>query len=186
MKRGMKTLGLFALFAVAFLFVSPSAQAQPSCHGTGFCDWMINGGFDPSTGWTKDSAATYTVISDPCLSGAPPNKVAELVNGTWLHSPTMYIDGSYGTHTKFEVEFNLYLLNDTDNWYDQLKVIVKNHDTNVTETFYIRGDTYNTTCTRRLLKLSRNYLNHNVSVRFEVGWLTLGKYQIDGVSFWSY
>jgi hypothetical protein len=67
-----------------------------------------------------------------------------------------------------------------------LKVIVKNHDTNLTETFYIRGDTYNTTCTRKLLKLSRNYLNSHVSVRFEVGWLALGRYQIDGVTFWSY
>jgi hypothetical protein len=146
---------------------------------------MINGEFDPSTGWTKHSATTYPVISDPCLAFAPPNKVAELANNTWLHSPTIYIDGNYGTFTQFDVEFNLYLLDDTDNWYDVLKVIVKNHNTNQTETFFIRGDTYNTTCTRKLLRLSRNYMNSNVSVRFEVGWLTLGRYQIDGVTFWT-
>ena len=178
----MTSFGRLAMFAVAFLFVSSSAQAQPSCY-MGFCDWMINGDFDPTTGWTKNAATTYPVINDPCLSGAPLNKVAQMANGAWLQSPTMYINSS-ATH--FEVEFNLYLLDDADDWYDELKVIVKNQDTNATETFYIRGDTYDTTCTRKLLTLSNNYRNHNVSVRFEVGWLTLGKFQIDTVSFWSY
>jgi len=181
----MKKLSLLAFFAAALVFIPLSAQAQPACYPP-YCDWMINGDFSSTTGWTRHTGTSFPSPNDPCLSGSPANKLAELQNGEWLLSPSMYIDSNWSGGTHFEVSFNLYLLDDTENWYDQLKVIVKNLDTNATETFYVHGDTYNTSCTAKLFTLSSNYLNHNVSVRFEVASLATGRYQIDNVSFWSH
>ena len=44
------------------------------------------------------------------------------------------------------VLFNAWLVNDTNNFYDQLTITVRNNSTNATEVFYERGTTW-TNCT---------------------------------------
>lgn len=178
-----KQVALLVLLAAA-LITTTTANAAPICFG-GSCNWMINGNFSNITGWTY-SGTTFPSPNDPCLFGAPPNKLAELGTNHWLQSPTLFIDSSYYVAVDhFEVAFNLYLLNDTNNWWDQLTIQVKNTTTGQVETFYISGDQYTTSCTKVKLTLANDYSDSNVEVKFKNSYLALGQWQIDNVAFWS-
>jgi hypothetical protein len=166
---------------VAVLLTLPySAQAQTCFHYS--CEYIMDGDFEGSHSWSSagGNGVTYATITDPCLSGSVSTKVAELQN-------TESITRTFSTaaHSQWELEFNLYLQNDTENWYDQLKVTVKNNTTNQTETFYFHGDTYNSSCTKRVLTLTKDYDNASVTVKFENSYLATGTWQIDNVGFWG-
>jgi hypothetical protein len=160
---------------VLTLLITPYAQAK-YCYGFS-CNYIENGGFG-SNGlyWSYANGVTFPT-ENVCYGST----VAELENTEWIQQQ-FYVDDTFSS---FSVNFRTYLINDTNNFYDQLKVIVTNLDTNVSETYQLNGSSYNTTCNLHTFNLSNNYSNANVMVRFEVAYLSLGKYQIDDVAFWA-
>jgi hypothetical protein len=183
----MRKLILLVFAAVVLLLGAPVAQAGPSCSYP-YCDWVLNGRFENGTDtsakyWTGSANVRYPTITDPCGSFPYPTytKVAQLKR-TDLVSQQMYPD--YGTH--FSVQFRLFLLDDTESFYDQLRVSVKNLDTGALEKYEIHGNTFNSTCAWQTVPLSNNYNSHNVELKFEVASLATGTFQLDYVVFWSW
>lgn len=177
----MKTRLLLTLAFAAFLFLPLSAEAQ-SCFGI-YCDWLAEDFADVSD-WDPNSTANFNSFYDPCL--VQYNDMAELQGGEWMETDTFFIDGNIYSATEFSLDFNLYHPDDTDNWYDALKVTVFDHTDNSTETFYVRGSDYDESCDDVPFLLADNYLNHTVSVKFEMGPFASGTFRVDNVSFWQY
>lgn len=168
----------YALLLALIVAVTPMAQAK-SCIWLA-CQYLSNTTFSTGgTGWTTGGSVSYPTTN---ACGAS-NKSAQLDN-TETIAQSVYIDDSYNDYS---VEFDLYLLNDTDNWYDQLKVTVKNDDTNVTETFYFHGSSFDNNCgsPRIVIPLSNDYDLSNITVKFENSYLATGSWQIDNVNFWG-
>lgn len=167
-------LALIALVILAFPF---SAQAK-SCFWFS-CDYIEDGQFYYSgTYWDEDNYVTYPLASNVCNS----SRVAEIGNDSAVEQ-TFYVDDSFNF---YELVFHPILLDDTDNWYDQLKVTVYNHTTNSYETFYLRGSSFSNSCNNETYTLSNDYDNDWVTVRFEVAYLSLSSWQIDNVQFWGH
>ena len=172
---------VFALLTAAVLFLPVTAQAQ-ACYGN-FCDWIAED-FANLSNWSSYAVSIET-YNDSCHGGLS-NDVAELQTSSTM-STSFYVDGNVSSGTQFEVDFRLTILYDIDNWYDVITVRVTNDDTNTTETFYVRASDYDSDCYDIApLVLSNDYRNHNVTVEFEVGYLTQCTFQIDDVSFWQY
>lgn len=167
-------LALIALVILAFPF---SAQAK-SCFWNS-CDYITDGQFASSgTYWNYNSYVSFPLANNVCNT----SRVAEIGNNGVL-SQTFYVDDSF---TSYELVFHPILLNDTDNWYDQLKVTVYNHTTNSYETFYLRGSSFSNSCNNEVYALSNDYDNDYVTVSFEVAYLSLSNWQIDNVQFWGH
>ncbi|HEY0143286.1 MAG TPA: hypothetical protein VGF48_20505 [Thermoanaerobaculia bacterium] len=166
------------LLALAALFLPLTAQAQTSCW-TYSCDYIEDGIFYYGGTYWNDSNTTFPNVTDPC--GGWTNRVADIGNQGYVEQ-TIYINNTY---TSYDLQFNAYLLDDTDNWYDQLKVTVKNHNTNQTESFYLRGNEIDLSCGSFSFPLSNDYDNTYVTVRFTVSYLNLGTWYLDNVAFWG-
>ncbi|HEX7150049.1 MAG TPA: hypothetical protein VF618_01080 [Thermoanaerobaculia bacterium] len=172
---------LFLIVAV-LLTIPYAAEAQVCFHYS--CEYIEDGHFEGTHGWGSGggNGVTFATISDPCAHVSTPRNttVAELQN-------TEYITRTFTTdaHTDWDLEFNLFIVNDTENWYDQLKVTVKNNTTNQTETFYFHGNNTNSSCTKKVLNLANDYDNASVTVKFENSYLATATWQIDNVGFWG-
>lgn len=169
---------LYCIVLSLVVLIAPYAQAK-TCFMTS-CNYITDGAFVyGGTYWNESSTVTYPTIANDCKT----SKLAELWNTDYIEQ-SFYVDNGYSNG--FTLEFHAYLIDDTDNWYDQLTIRVTNTDTNVTETFYMRGSSYNTQCGTQVLNLSNDYSLHNVKVRFEVSYLSIGKWQLDDVAFWGH
>jgi hypothetical protein len=170
-----------ALLALAVL-VTPYAEAK-TCVGTtcNYIDAATNSGFDNASHgayWSYDSGVTF-VTENICSGGS---YVAALDNGEaiWRFP---YIDAAYSS---YKLSFKAYLPGDTNNFYDELKITVKNNSTQVTETMYLHGNSYNTSCSAVEFYLSNDYDYVNTTVVFESGGLSSHVWQIEDVGFWAY
>jgi hypothetical protein len=94
-----------------------------------------------------------------------------------------YVDATYSS---FKLQFRAYLPGDTNNFYDELKVTVKNNATQVTETMYLHGNSYDTHCGYNSFYLSNDYSNANVTVTFQSGGLSSHVWQVEDVGFFAY
>jgi hypothetical protein len=175
----MKKIYLVLLALV--VLATPYAEAK-TCYGIScnYIDAATNSGFDNATHgqyWTYDSGVTF-VTENSCYS----SYVAALDNGEaiWRFP---YVDATYSS---FKLSFRAYLPGDTNNFYDELKITVKDNSTNVTETMYLHGNSYDTQCGYINFYLSNNYSNHNVTVTFQSGGLSSHVWQIDDVGFFAY
>jgi hypothetical protein len=170
---------IYSVVAVVMVLVTPIAQAK-TCLSTQ-CNYITNGSFPSgsTTGWTLGGGNGVSVLTDTSCYGS---KVIELQNTEYAQQ-SFYVDDTY--NNGFRLVFRTYHTNDTDNWYDQLKVTVTNTDTNQSETMYLHGNSYSTHCNLHVFSLSNNYSNANVTVKFEVAYLATGEYQIDDVAFWA-
>lgn len=175
----MKKIYLVMLALV--VLVTPYAEAK-TCYGIScnYIDAATNSGFENATHgqyWTYDSGVTF-VTENSCYS----SYVAALDNGEaiWRFP---YVDATYSS---FKLSFRAYLPGDTNNFYDELKITVKDNSTNVTETMYLHGNSYDTQCGYINFYLSNNYSNHNVTVTFQSGGLSSHVWQIDDVGFFAY
>lgn len=173
---------IYAALVVVVLAVTPVAQAK-SCILNG-CQYVTNATFANSgTDWTTGGGNGVT-FPNASQCGTTTNKVAHLDNTEYIEQ-TFYVDDAY---TEYHLNFDLYHLNDSNNWYDQLKVTVTNEDTSATETFYIRGSSFTTNCSslQQNFILANDYDYADVTVRFEVSYLSLGQFEIDNVGFWAF
>lgn len=174
MKKLHLILAAIALFAIPF-----AAQAQ-SCSGLS-CDYITDGAFtQEDTYWTRSAYATWDYVPG-CLWGNPTTTVAE-PNNSGTISQTFLVNGSY---TSYSIRFVAFLLNDNNSFYDQLKVKVYNHTTNVTETIQLNGNNYTGSCTYNSYVLSNDYDNDYVTVTLEVSYSSLGTWQVDDVAFFA-
>ena len=173
---------LYAVLIVVVLVVTPVAQAK-SCILNG-CQYVTNATFSSSgLDWTTGGGNGVT-FPNASQCGTTTNKVAHLDNTEYIEQ-SFYVDDTY---TEFHINFDLYHLNDSNNWYDQLKITVRNDDTSASEVFYIRGSSFTTNCSslQQNFILANDYSNANVTVKFEVAYLALGQFEIDNVGFWAF
>jgi hypothetical protein len=168
---------IFVVLVALTLLVTPYAQAK-TCSG-GVCNYIdTNPSFETSpshgTSWSYDPGVTF-VQEYACTSGS---WVASLDNGEaiWRFP---YIDAAY---SNFKLTFKAYLPGSTNNFYDELKVTVKNNSTQVTETYYVHGNSA-PGCTLVNFVLANDYDYTNTTVVFESGGFSTHAWQIDDVSF---
>lgn len=176
----MKKYGWVVLLAAA-LFVPVTAQAQ-TCFWT-MCDWLDEDFEDNTLSDWNPVYATIENINDSCYSGAA-NKVVEIQNGGSI-SKSFYVDGQVSSGTTFELDFRMTIVNDNNSYWDALTVRVINDDTAASEVFYFRSDSYGSSCSDLSVPLSGNYKDHNVTVEFEVYYLSQTAFQLDQISFWQ-
>lgn len=161
------------LIAVVLLAISFHAQAQTQ--------YVTDGAFTyEDTYWTRSANATWDYVPG-CLWGNPTTTVAE-PNNSGTVSQSFYVGT---THVSYALRFVAFLLNDNENFYDQLKAKVYNHTTGVTETVQLNGNSYNGSCTYNVVNLSNDYDNDWVTITFEVSALATGTWQVDDVSFFG-
>lgn len=170
---------LVVLFALTVL-VTPYAEAK-TCYSN-WCNYIdTNSGFEssPASQYWSQIGVTFPIETTCYIN----NHVAELENteAIWRFP---FING---THTSFTLQFKAFLPGDNNNFYDELKVTVRNRDTGVSETMYLHGSNYNgSNCNYNVFYLSNNYSNANVLVEFESGSFSLLKWQIDDVGLFGY
>ena len=166
----MKSVRL-ALIAVVILAVPVTASA---CLFSA-CDYITNGTFtNNGTGWNTGGASFVNG------TGCSTSKMAEL-------APGEYIEQTFtpGAHSSWELLYRAFIVNDTDNYYDQLMITVTNNSTSQVEAFNLRGSSYTSSCTYLSHILSNDYDNVSVTVRFEVQSLGTSSWRIDNVAFWG-
>jgi hypothetical protein len=170
------------LLAVTVLVFTPYAQAM-TCYGGVYCIFTdTNPGFEnatPGQYWSYDTGVTFPTESTCYLN----NHVANLDNGEdiWRFP---FVNGTF---TSFKLQFKAFLPGDTNNFYDELKVTVRNRDTGVEEVMYLHGNSYDgSNCSFNNFYLSNDYSNANTMVLFEAGGLSSHAWQIDDVSFIGY
>jgi hypothetical protein len=140
-----------------------------------WCQFITNGDFDNGgSGWSSNA---FFTTANRCNATNEP--VVQLENTEYIEQ-TFYVDDTFSS---FSVGYELFLLNDTNNWYDELKITVTNLSTNATELRRVRGSAFNSTCAAQGWQLSGNYSNVWVKVRFEAGTYTLGTWEVDRVQF---
>jgi hypothetical protein len=170
---------LYCVLLAVTLLVTPYVEAK-TCYAS-YCEFVDNNpGFENATHGQYWSNVGVTFPVESVCGGT--SYVAELENtdSIWRFP---FADGTY---TSFTLSFRATLLNDTDNFYDELKVTVRNRDTGVSEVSYLHGNSYTSHCGLNTIYLSNNYSNANVLVLFESGIFSLHKWQIDDVSFKGY
>jgi hypothetical protein len=170
---------IYAVLVALAVLVTPYAQAM-TCYPS-YCEFIdTNPGFENATHgqyWNYDPGVTFP-NPNTCSTGY----VAELDNteAIWRFP---FVNGTFSS---FTLSFNVYLPGDTNNFYDELKVTVRNRDTGVEEVTYLHGNSIDTSCTLYTISLSNNYSNRNTMVLFESGSFSSHAWQIDNVSFKGY
>ncbi len=171
----------YVIFLALSVVMTPVVQAK-SCILNG-CQYITNATFSSGgTGWTSGGG---NGVSFPTVNSCGATNTSAQLDNTEYIQQSFYVDDTY---VEFHLNFDLYLLNDSDEWYDQLKVTVTDNTTNATETFYFHGSSFDDDCTSPQVsfQLSNNYSLHNVTVKFENSYLALGSWQIDNVGFWGF
>lgn len=158
-----------AAIALAVLMLPTSAHATTYNH-------ITNGNFSSNlTGWS--STGTIATVG---ICGGGSSKRVQL-------DPGEYVEQTF-TASQFslwELTATYHLINDTDNYYDQLTMSVTNNSTSVTEGFYLRGSTWTNCGGGTTSTMSNDYDNISVTVRFEVSSLSTSGWYIDNVGFWG-
>ncbi len=90
-----------------------------------------------------------------------------------------------GEFNQYDLLFNAWLVSDTNNFYDQLTITVRNESTNATEVFYARGTTWTNCSSSFSQTLQNDYDNVNVTVTFEVSGTSMSGWYIDNAAFWG-
>lgn len=171
----MTTLRVLAV-SLLILALPFSAQAKECWGFQPVCNYITDGDFaNGGASWTESAGTSYPSVYRCNYT----TNVAEM-QGTEYIEQTVSVDQS---HSEFGISFEAYLQNDTNDWYDELKVTVTNLTTNQSEIFYLRGSSYNSTCTAQTYALSNDYSNTNVKIRFQVGTYALGTWEVDHVTF---
>lgn len=184
MKKVVLALIVSLMTGGAVLVGAPAAHASPACLGTPsgpVCDWLLNGNFsEGERHWSFRNGAVVMPISDACPARGP--YVAELRQGTSI-SQQMSIGTGYGS--KFRLEFDLYLRNDQENFWDAFNVIVRDLTSGSVEKRQYVGSSFNSRCDMSF-DLSRNYSGHTVEVQFASNTYGMtGYYQVDDIYFLS-
>jgi hypothetical protein len=169
---------LLALAAV----IAPYAQAK-TCTGT-YCNYIdTNPGFEdtPSHGyrWSYVAGVTFAPTS-VCPSNS--SYVAQLENTEeiWRFP---FIDAAYSS---YKLTFDVYLPGDTNNFYDELTISVKNNTTQITETMTLHGSSFDNCQGTVEFPLNNDYDYDNTTVVFSSGTFSNHVWQIDNVSFLAY
>ena len=188
MKKLVLAFIALIMTGTAILIGAPAAHAvYPDCWQY-WCNWVVNSGFeDPSSSpWVKSPNAA---IASDSICGYP-TKVVKLKRVTgqqreWIYQ-RMYVQNS--GLGRSQLDFKLDLRDDQNSPWDELRITVKNLDTNETEIFLIRGSAYDTNCPNPALviDLTNDYRNHNVELKFETSPLQFGTFVIDDVRFWTH
>lgn len=172
----MKTI--FSVLVAALLLVAPFAEAK-TCFGIScnYIDAATNNHF--GSGFAYWTTGGSPAIANPgnCYGSA----MAELDNTEYVER-SFYVDNAY---TSYKVQFRAWLVNDNDNFYDELKVRVTNNDTGAYEQYTLHGSSYVNQCGNITFNLSNDYDYANVTVRVSSGNFSIRKWQIDDVSFFA-
>jgi hypothetical protein len=166
----------FSVVVAAMLLFAPYADAK-TCTAIS-CNYIdTNAGFASGfTDWTTGGAT----IANPgnCYSSA----MAELSPGDTLERPAFYVDNSYAS---YKLVFRAWLVNDNNNYYDELKVRVTNTDTGAYEEMSMNGLSYTNQCGYIVFNLNNDYDLSHVTVKFYTGNFTIRNWQLDDVGFFA-
>ena len=167
------------LVALVVMLAVPLAVQAKECYDVfvPYCNFTTNGQFN-STG--SDWGPSPHNASFPYVYRCNSWTYVAEIQGTEYIEQTFYVDDSFSS---FNLAFEAYLQNDTNNWYDALKVTVTNTSTNQSEFRTWRGSSYSSTCSVNSWDLSGNYSNSWVKVKFEAMQYTLGTWEVDNVRF---
>jgi hypothetical protein len=173
---------LFVVLLALTALITPYAEAK-TCYGIS-CNYIdTNSGFDatPNHGqsWSYDAGVTFAATS-VCSNN---NSYVALLDNTEAIWRFPFIDDSYSS---YKLSFKAYLPGDTNNFYDELKVSVKNNTTQVTETMYLHGNSFDNCGNTIEWYLSNDYDLTNTTVVFESGTFSSHVWQIEDVGFWAY
>ena len=167
----------FRIWFLIILIAVPITGHSKECYDmvVPWCQYVQNGNFEQGGQYWTSSGVSFPNVYR-CNYWT---YVAQL-QGTEYIEQTFYVDDTFSS---FSVGYEAFLLGDTDNYYDELKITVTNLSTNQTELRRLRGSTFNSTCALQSWQLSRNYSNVWVKVRFEAGQYTLGTWELDNIQF---
>lgn len=171
---------IFIVLLALTALVSPYAQAK-TCSGSS-CNYIdVNGDFQSSPAsshWSPDTGVLF-IGEGLCYY----TTVADIPPGKGIDRETFYVDGNFSS---FQVQFRAFLPVDINSVYDELRVIVTNTDTGVSEVLTMNSYNSSQSCSKRTFSLSRNYSHAHVKVRFEIGGLAQYGWQIDDVTFFAF
>lgn len=161
--------------AVLAVFILP-LSAQAGCV-INSCNLITDGDF--SSGglyWDESGNVTYGNITT-CSGTSARVRI----------DPGQSISQTFtsGGNFDYELLFDGWLVNDTDNYYDQLTITVRNNDSGVSEVFYRRGSAW-TNCTDTFSEnLANDYDGASVTVTLAVSSLSTSGWYIDNVALWG-
>lgn len=161
---------------VAMSAVSLAVNAQ-SCIWLS-CNYVSNGTFTNGGTYWNASYASFGNVTTDCGT----SNIAYMEDSGSI-SQSFYVNG---VGNSFDLDLKVYLENDTDNWWDQLTIDIHNDDTNQSETFYLHGSSYDTSCSTLSYPLTNDYSYTNVTVTISSSYLTTGTWQVDNVAFWAH
>lgn len=170
----------FKNFVAAFLavFVLPFS-AYANCMFDG-CILNLNANFStgPGSYWTPGGSVTFPQQA-LCGSGS--------TNHRALLDPGESISQTFeaGVWDQYDLLFNAWLVNDTENFYDQLTITVRNESTQVSEVFYFRGTTWTNCSSSFSQTLQNDYDNVDITLTFEVSSLASSGWYIDNAALWG-
>lgn len=127
--------------------------------------------------WVESLGVTYPTVT---VCGSSSKRV-QLGPGQEIEQ-TFDVDASY---TSFDVTLKPYLINDTDNYFDELTVTATNNDNSQSEFSRWRGSTFNNNCNSQVVTftLQNDYSNSNVTLKFRVGSLSASSWYVDNIQF---
>jgi len=187
-KRAVLALVALIVTGSAVVVGAPAAYAYPNCYHE-WCQWVVNPGFENSSPapWVPSPNATFP-SNNICGQGTKVAKLkrTESLQKEWIYQ-RMYIDDAF-SGPKAQVELKLDLRDDTNSAWDELRIIVKNLETNATETKSIKGNNYSTTCPILPITwdLASDYGGHNVELKLEIQSFSTGTFVLDDVFFWTH
>jgi hypothetical protein len=102
--------------------------------------------------------------------------------GRWLQRDQFQVDDTF---TSYKLVYRAWLVNDANNFYDELKVRVTNDDTGVYEEQVLHGSNYTNACGSNEFNLVNDYDGARVTVKFTMGNFTIRTWQVDDVGFFA-
>lgn len=185
----MKSVSLGVLGLALLVLVTPAAEAK-TCFGF-TCNYIdTNQGFSNNCNDWSCPGPTYFPSFPNATTCSNSSKVAQIGNYAVLKR-SFEVDDTFANSysigdTPFRLEFELLLPGDSNNFYDELTVTVRNDDTGIEETRVYRGTNSDSCQTIDDFWLENDYSEANVTVTFRGGGLLLHPWQIDDVSFWAH
>jgi hypothetical protein len=168
---------IFSVLVAVVLFVVPYAEAK-TCFGIScnYIDAATNNHFGSGFNYWTNNGAT---IANPgsCYGSA----MASVGPGDSIER-SFYVDNAY---TSYKVQFRAWLVDDNDNFYDELRIRVTNNDTGAYEQYSLHGSSFTNHCNNITFNLSNDYDYANVTVKVYTGNFTIRTWQVDDVSFFA-
>ena len=169
----MKVRNLVAVM-LAVLVMPFSAQA--SCIGSS-CIINLDPDFsDAGTYWTENGNVTYGNITT-CSGTSARVRLDPGESISQTFTP--------GSNFDYNLLLDAFLINDTDNFYDQLTITVRNNSTSVSEVFYLRGSSWTNCSSSFSQDFANDYDNVSVTVTLEVQSLSTSGWYLDNIAFWG-